>query len=147
MKKSYYRLALIYHPDRVNGTDQSMASEKFNIIHAAYTILSDVGKRKEYDECSNVVFARATMTAQWVHYLKPVSSDGFETARNRYQGSDEEKKDIAREYVVGNGSMTYLLNTIPFMRIEDESRIIALIKELIADRCVEKLTIKKIAKK
>lgn len=131
MKKSYYKLALIHHPDRVNGMDQSKASEKFNIIHAAYTILSDAEKRKKYDEGSNVVFARATITAQWVHYSKPVSSDGFEKARNLYQGSDEEKKDIAREYIVGNGSMTHLRNTIPFMRVEDESRIIASIKELI----------------
>lgn len=147
MKKSYYRLALIHHPDRVNETDQHIASEKFNIIYAAYTILSDAERRKKYDEGSTVVFARATMTAQWAHYLKPVSSDGFEMARNRYQGSDEEKKDIAREYVVGNGSMTYLLNTIPFMRIEDEPRIIAMIKELIENKSVQKISIKKIAKK
>lgn len=35
-----------------------------------------------------------------------------------------------REIVVGNGSMKHLLNNIPFMRIEDQGRILLIVEEL-----------------
>lgn len=46
IKKAYYRLALIYHPDKNNDSN---AEQKFKDISLAYNILSDPEKRKQYD--------------------------------------------------------------------------------------------------
>ncbi|HEX6455586.1 MAG TPA: molecular chaperone DnaJ [Solirubrobacterales bacterium] len=53
IKKAYRKLARKYHPDRNQGDKE--AEEKFKEISAAYDILGDPEKRKEYDEGS--VFA------------------------------------------------------------------------------------------
>lgn len=47
IKKAYRKQAMKYHPDR-NKWDK-VAEEKFKEINQAYTILSDEGKRKQYD--------------------------------------------------------------------------------------------------
>ncbi len=48
IKKAYRKLARKYHPDR--NPDDSEAEEKFKEISAAYDVLGDPEKRKEYDE-------------------------------------------------------------------------------------------------
>lgn len=50
IKKAYRKLARKYHPDR--NPDDKEAEEKFKEISAAYDILGDPEKRKEYDEGS-----------------------------------------------------------------------------------------------
>ncbi|XP_050417552.1 protein tumorous imaginal discs, mitochondrial isoform X1 [Patella vulgata] len=47
IKKAYYKLAKKYHPD-MNKHDKSAAG-KFQEVSEAYEVLSDSGKRKEYD--------------------------------------------------------------------------------------------------
>ncbi|HEU5062585.1 MAG TPA: molecular chaperone DnaJ [Solirubrobacterales bacterium] len=53
IKKAYRKLARQYHPDR--NPDDKAAEERFKEISAAYDVLGDPEKRKEYDEGS--VFA------------------------------------------------------------------------------------------
>jgi molecular chaperone DnaJ len=48
IKKAYRKLARKYHPDR--NPDDSEAEERFKEISAAYDVLGDPEKRKEYDE-------------------------------------------------------------------------------------------------
>jgi curved DNA-binding protein len=48
IKKSFRKLARIYHPDVAK--DKKKAEEKFKEINEAYEVLSDPGKRKKYDE-------------------------------------------------------------------------------------------------
>jgi molecular chaperone DnaJ len=48
IKKAYRKLARQYHPDR--NPDDAAAEEKFKEISAAYDVLGDPAKRKEYDE-------------------------------------------------------------------------------------------------
>ncbi|RAX57329.1 DnaJ family protein [Helicobacter monodelphidis] len=53
IKKAYRKLARIYHPD-VNKDKK--AEEKFKEINAAYEILSDAKKRKQYDQFGDSMF-------------------------------------------------------------------------------------------
>ena len=48
IKKAYRKLARKYHPDRNPGDEE--AEERFKEISAAYDVLGDPEKRKEYDE-------------------------------------------------------------------------------------------------
>ena len=48
IKKAYRKLAREYHPDRNPGDDA--AEERFKEISAAYDVVGDATKRKEYDE-------------------------------------------------------------------------------------------------
>lgn len=147
VKRKYYNLALVYHPDRVAQDKREEASNKFNIVHNAYSILSDAEKKKLYDNGSDILFTKTTIAAQWEHYLKPVNNNDIEKARNKYQGSEREDRDLIREFKIGNGSMTHLLNTIPFMRVEDKNRILESLKELMSTEKIPKLPIKRVAKK
>ncbi len=51
IKKAYRQLALKYHPDKCKDID---ATHKFSQISEAYQVLSDVNKRKEYDNTKSV---------------------------------------------------------------------------------------------
>jgi molecular chaperone DnaJ len=51
IKKSYRRLAMLYHPDRNDAHD---AEAKFKEISEAYQVLSDREKRTHYDRFGNV---------------------------------------------------------------------------------------------
>jgi len=48
IKKAYRKLAQKYHPDQ--NADDPEAEEKFKEVSAAYTVLSDEQRRKDYDE-------------------------------------------------------------------------------------------------
>lgn len=146
MKKNYYELARKFHPDRVATNEKEGAQEKFNIIHTAYSILSDATKKKLYDDGSCVIFTKATVAAHWENNLKPVNSSDIDSARKRYQGSIEEKNDFIREFTTSNGSMTHLLNNIPFMRIEDQMRMIKIIRDLMDNGEIATIPIRKIRK-
>lgn len=55
IKKSYRRLAMKYHPDRT-GWDKE-AEAKFKEINEAYSVLSDVNKRAQYDQFGSTSWA------------------------------------------------------------------------------------------
>lgn len=48
IKKNYFRLAKLYHPDVAGNTLAS--KERFKLINEAYGVLIDPQKRREYDE-------------------------------------------------------------------------------------------------
>jgi curved DNA-binding protein len=47
IKKAFRKLAMQYHPDRNSG--DAAAEEKFKEVNEAYAVLSDEGKRQQYD--------------------------------------------------------------------------------------------------
>lgn len=49
IKKSYRKLALLYHPDRVPPEKKEESTIKFREVSEAYEVLSDESKRAEYD--------------------------------------------------------------------------------------------------
>ncbi|KAF1379512.1 hypothetical protein PFLUV_G00176810 [Perca fluviatilis] len=54
IKKAYYQMAKKYHPD--TNKDDPQAKEKFAQLAEAYEILSDEGKRKQYDTYGSTGF-------------------------------------------------------------------------------------------
>ena len=52
IKRAYRKLAQQYHPDR--NADDAKAEERFKQISAAYTVLSDEKRRRDYDEFGEI---------------------------------------------------------------------------------------------
>lgn len=114
VKANYYRLAKVYHPDRVEDTNKAVAQEKFATLRLAYSILVDPEKKKAYDAGdTNTLFEQTSIAGKWNQYIQKIDSASVLSARTKYQGSIAEQNDVAREFEIGKGSMTHLLNTIP----------------------------------
>lgn len=146
VKKSFYKLAKKYHPDRVEEAERSSAKDRFYIIHQAYTILSNQESKDKYDSgCSSGSLIGLTIAAKWEQHMKTVTKNDMEEASKRNKNSAAEEEDIIRELTFGNGSMTHLLSSLPFMRAEDEGRLIVIIKTLKQEgKIPEAMKIKKI---
>jgi len=59
IKKSYRKLAMKYHPDRVStmpDAEKKQAEEKFKELQEAYAVLSDAQKRQIYDQVGHAGF-------------------------------------------------------------------------------------------
>lgn len=145
VKSNYYRLARVYHPDRAIDTEKETAEEKFNILHHAYSVLANPSTRKLYDDGDQrILFANSNATLKWDSFIKPIEDSDIETQRQQYQGSSLEENDIIREIIVGKGSITHLLNTIPYMRVEDEARVTDIVKNCMVAGKIPKMSIRKI---
>ena len=57
IKKSYRKVAMKFHPDKNPG--DSSAEEKFKEAASAYSVLSDPGKRQQYDQFGHDAFSGA----------------------------------------------------------------------------------------
>ena len=76
IKKSYRKLALQYHPDKVSNSanvteeDKEAANKRFHQISFAYTILSDEKRRKRFDETGRTDESFFEGEADWNAYFK-----------------------------------------------------------------------------
>ncbi|KAK9774772.1 putative J domain-containing protein [Seiridium cardinale] len=57
VKKQYRKLAMQWHPDRNRGREEE-ASKKFQVIQAAFEILTDPTLKRQYDEARNKANSR-----------------------------------------------------------------------------------------
>lgn len=146
VKTNYYKLARLHHPDRVDALQKEVSKEKFSILHHAYTILSNAETKQKYDSGDFKLIPATNLKSKWDHFIKITDSRDIEIARKNYQGSLKEQNDIIREVIIGNGSMTHLLNVIPFMRNDDEICITEFIKQCFIDGKIQKMSIKKLRK-
>lgn len=45
-------------------------------------------------------------------------------------GSEMEERDIRKAYLGGKGCINFMMESVPFMQVEDEPRIIQLVKSM-----------------
>ncbi|KAH8921460.1 DnaJ-domain-containing protein [Atractiella rhizophila] len=140
IRRSYLKLALKYHPDKVSHSHSSAslspskkqkekeeAEEKFKSISRAYEVLSDEQTRKVYDS-TGVVGRDGEWTAE------KVGVEELERFRKEYVGSEEEKSDLLTIFNDVSGSFPSILERhISFgASVEEEERLVSLIRKLIS---------------
>jgi curved DNA-binding protein len=74
IRRSFRRLARLYHPDKA-GNDRT-AEERFKEINEAYEVLSDNAKRRRYDEFNNTWYNSPSAEEAWRQFgeSEPTSS-------------------------------------------------------------------------
>lgn len=139
IKKAYYKLSLQVHPDRVPELQKETATEKFKLLSKLYQILADKDKRALYDEQGiidddddNLEGKLNNWLELWKKLFKPLTEEDINNYEKSYVDSDLEKTDIKKAYLAGKGCINYLINSVPFMKVEDEPRIKEIVKEMIA---------------
>ncbi|TPX32363.1 hypothetical protein SmJEL517_g04512 [Synchytrium microbalum] len=152
IKQSYRKLALQFHPDKVQTkTDQEReeVTIKFQKIVAAYAILSDQVKRKRYDDTGeaddgSVHFPDGGDFDAWDAFYKElwagmVTKERIEEFAQQYKESDEEKQDILKAYTESEGSMDFILENVMLANaIDDEDRFRNIIEQAIKSKQVER---------
>jgi len=134
VKKAYYKLSLLVHPDRVEDGKKEIATEKFKLLGKIHSILQDSDKRKIYDESGTFDEENYSVT-NWMNYwrnlFKKISTEDIENYKKEYIGSETEKYDIKRAYVGTKGDMDRILEMVPFSNCENEPRIINIVKDMV----------------
>lgn len=54
-----------------------------------------------------------------------------------FLGSETEERDIRKAYLGGKGCINFMMNSVPFMTVEDEPRIIELVKGKLKLNCIK----------
>jgi len=144
IKKAYHKVSLSVHPDRVGEEGRELATKKFQCIGAVYSILSDEARRGLYDECGEVDDENDPLSENkdWEEYWRilfpKVTQKDIEEFEKKYKGSEEEKEDIKKAYLEGEGDMNFILDSVLLSTVEDEDRFRAVIDQLIKDKEVKK---------
>ncbi|XP_013108276.2 J domain-containing protein CG6693 [Stomoxys calcitrans] len=140
LKKAYYKLSLLVHPDRVPEAQKHDATEKFKLISKLYETLSDKDKRALYDEQGiidddddNLEGKLNNWLELWRKLFKPITTEDINNYEKSYVGSDLEKADIKKAYLNGKGCINYMMNSVPFMKVEDEPRIQEVVRKMIEE--------------
>ncbi|VDD81440.1 unnamed protein product [Mesocestoides corti] len=141
-KRAFYKCSLKYHPDRNDDARKSMATEQFQIIARAFSILSNKDSRAAYDETGIVgdSFSEKSFD-DWVDYWKlifpPLTSEKIEEFKRGYIGSQEEREDIAKYYELFRGDMDKIMDSVMFADPVCEDRYREIIQALIDDKKVK----------
>jgi DnaJ-class molecular chaperone len=85
IKRAYRQMVFRYHPDRNPGNDQ--AAEKFTQILDAYSVLSDVEKRAEYDSVMHPEEVEARAREKQKKTEERKSEETFRSGAGFTQGS------------------------------------------------------------
>jgi DnaJ family protein C protein 9 len=125
--RAYYKLSLVYHPNRVCAEEKAEANDLFKVISKIHEILSDENKRAIYDETgvwNDEEEDEEFEEKNWMEYWRSVYSRvrSVETEFG-YKGSDEELEDLRSIYNYFFGDMDEMVQYIPFYSVDDEKRI------------------------
>lgn len=133
LRKAYYRKALKVHPDK--NPDNPQAAQKFQALSLAYQILQDADLRQEYNETGVIPHNDATApdedtdgngTNAWKDYFDQifgkVTTDKIEDFTNKYKCSDEEQRDVLKEFQKRQGNLVQMLEFVILSEPRDAVR-------------------------
>ncbi|KAL1929289.1 hypothetical protein VTP01DRAFT_2348 [Rhizomucor pusillus] len=140
IKSQYRKLALKFHPDKqsANATEDEKreATEAFQRLGLAYTILSDPAKKATYDRTGRIADDTFDDEKDWTAYFKElwtgvVNAETIEVQTAKYQGSEEEKEDVLKFYDRCKGNMDKILTFVECSKAKDGERFAEIIQEAI----------------
>ncbi|KAI9494236.1 hypothetical protein BDB00DRAFT_819365 [Zychaea mexicana] len=141
IKSQYRKLALKFHPDKqsASATDQEKqdATEQFQQLGLAYSILSDPAKKSHYDTTGSISTDDSLKgDKSWNDYFKElwsgvVSEETIDKFAAKYKGSDEERNDVLQAYKSCKGDMDKILNFVECSDANDGERFMTIIRKAI----------------
>ncbi|ODV85124.1 hypothetical protein CANARDRAFT_7777 [[Candida] arabinofermentans NRRL YB-2248] len=144
IKKAYYKLCLKYHPDKLTDSEKKLHKDKFERIQFAYSILSDVEKRRYYDSTGKLEKNAGLEDDDfdWSEFFQEmkqtdiqITSDLIEMDKKQYQGSEEERRDISDSMAFYKGDFLKLFEVIPHLEFskKEEARMFEIVKSMISN--------------
>lgn len=133
IRRSYYRLALRFHPDR-SAEDET--TEKFQALSRINEILSDPETRRVYDDTGEVDDDSVPSDRDWTEYwrllYRKVSEEDVKEFYEEYKGSEEEMEDLKAGYIASEGDMDKIMEMVLCASVlDDEDRFRAILDEWI----------------
>ncbi|MEM8778253.1 MAG: J domain-containing protein [Cyanobacteria bacterium P01_G01_bin.49] len=104
IKKAFRKLAVKYHPDR--NPDDKQAEERFKEISEAYEVLSDVEKRKKYDQFGQ--YWKQAGQSGWPQGSAGVDMGGFDFSQ--YGNFEEFINELLGRFNTPGGAKTGTYN-------------------------------------
>ena len=140
IRRSYYRLALRFHPDR---STEEETTEKFQTLSRINEILSDAETRGLYDDTGEVDDDSVPSDRDWTEYwrllYKKISEEDVRQFHEGYKGSEEEMEDLKAAYLAGEGDMDKIMDTVLCASVlDDEERFREILGEWIEEGDVPK---------
>lgn len=140
IKSKAYRLS-----DKAQPDAKDTAHVKFQEIAFAYAILSDERRRKRYDTTGNTSESLGLddddfnwidfFRAQWADTITSTTIGSF---KDKYQCSDEEKRDVLASYTKSKGKLGVVFSQVMLSNpLDDEDRFRGYIDQAIKDGEVE----------
>ena len=136
LRKAYYRTALKVHPDK-NPDNPTAAAQTFQALSLAYQILQNADLRAEYDDTGVIPHHDAVAD----HDKDDDNKDGMDTWKNyfdqifgkvtvskiddfaqKYKCSDEEKRDVLKEFGKRRGNLVQMLEFVMLSDLRDAVR-------------------------
>lgn len=134
LRRAYHKLSLKVHPDRVEASEKTEATKKFQVLGKLYNVLADEEKRALYDE-QGIVEDEDDIISQdrnWVEYWRllfnKITVDDIKAYEKNYKGSEQELEDLKSAYMEYEGDMDQILDNVLCSTIDDEPRFHDLIK-------------------
>ncbi|KAI9247205.1 hypothetical protein BDA99DRAFT_526369 [Phascolomyces articulosus] len=141
IKSQYRKLALKFHPDKQSAScteqEKQAATEQFQQLGLAYSILSDPAKKSHYDLTGNISQDDSLKgDKSWNDYFKElwdgvVNKETIEKFAAEYKGSEEERKDVLKRYEECKGDMDNILTFIECSNAKDGERFTKMIQKAI----------------
>ncbi|KAH8877697.1 DnaJ likeubfamily C member 9 [Schistosoma japonicum] len=139
LRKAFYKLSLLHHPDRHDSESKSEATKRFQILSRVYSYMENEEKRKIYDE-TGAIDEDDEITNKsyndWVEYWQllfpKVTTAQIDEFCKKYKDSEQETKDLIKIYNRSKGDMDIIMETLILTSYQDEARVRNLIEKLIA---------------